>query len=62
MRTTIDQAADEFVDQYGHEAVDVLRARADAATEIGDGLAAETWRKTADAAQRKLREATGKSD
>ena len=31
--TTIDQAADEFVDQYGHAAVDVLRTRAKAAAE-----------------------------
>ncbi|MBV9583335.1 MAG: hypothetical protein JO213_00435 [Alphaproteobacteria bacterium] len=56
--TTIDQAADEFVEQYGEEAVDVLRARAKAATEICDELAAETWHKTAEAAARKLREAS----
>jgi hypothetical protein len=54
--TTIEQAADEFVETYGREAVDVLRARARAAAEVGDELAAQTWRKTADAAVRKLRE------
>jgi hypothetical protein len=56
--TIIDQAADEFVDEYGHEVVDVLRARAEAASEIGDVLAAETWHKAADAAEKKLRDAT----
>jgi hypothetical protein len=57
--TTVDQAADEFVDQYGEEAVDVLRGRAAAAAEIDDQIAAETWHKTADAAARKLQEAAG---
>jgi hypothetical protein len=56
-RTTIDQAAEEFVDAYGEEAVGVLRARADAAADLGDALAAETWHKAADAAARKLRDA-----
>ena len=60
--TTIDQAADEFVDQYGHAAVDVLRARAEAAAELDDELAAETWGKAADAAERKLQEAADPSD
>jgi hypothetical protein len=55
-RTTIDQAAEEFVDEYGEDAVDVLRARAKAAAELGDALAAETWHKAADAAARKLRD------
>lgn len=58
--TTIDQAAEEFVEQYGEEAVEVLRARAKAAAEIDDDLAAETWHKAADAAARRLREATGR--
>jgi hypothetical protein len=58
-RMTIDQAAEEFVDQYGEDAVDVLRARAKAAAELGDALAAETWHKAADAAERKLRDAPG---
>ena len=57
--TTIEQAADEFVEQYGEEAVGVLRARADAAAEIDDEVAAETWRKAADAAERRLRETLG---
>jgi hypothetical protein len=56
--TTIDQAADEFVDEYGREVVDVLRARAEAASEIGDELAAGTWHRAADAAEKKLRDAT----
>jgi len=56
-RTTIDQAAEEFVDEYGEEAVGVLRARAEAAADLGDAVAAETWHKAADAAERKLREA-----
>jgi hypothetical protein len=60
--TTIDQAADEFVDQYGHAAVDVLRARAEAAAELDDEVAAETWGKAADAAERKLHEAADPSD
>ncbi len=60
--TTIDQAADEFVGQYGHAAVDVLRARAEAAAELDDELAAETWGKAADAAERKLQEAADPSD
>lgn len=59
VRTTIDQAAEEFVDQYGEEAVGVLRARAQAAAELDDALAAETWHKAAEAAERKLREAFG---
>jgi hypothetical protein len=33
-----------------------LRARAEAAAEIDDTLAAETWHKAADAAERKLRD------
>src|SRR5205807_2260991 len=41
------------------EAVDVLRARAEAAAEIDDALAAETWHKAADAAARKLRDSPG---
>ena len=57
--TTIENAAEEFVDQYGEEAVGVLRARAKAAAELGDALAAETWHKAAEAAERKLREAPG---
>jgi hypothetical protein len=54
--TTIEQAAAEFVDEYGEQAVEVLRARAEAAAEIDDTLAAETWHKAADAAERKLRD------
>ena len=54
--TTIEQAAEEFVEAYGEEAVEVLRARAEAAAEIDDALAAETWHKAADAAARKLRD------
>ena len=57
--TTIDQAAAEFVEEYGQRAVDVLRARAKAAGEIGDTLAAETWHKAAEAAERKLRDEAG---
>jgi hypothetical protein len=57
--TTIDQAAGEFVDEYGGEAIEVLKARAQAAADLGDELAAETWHKTADAAARKLGEANG---
>jgi len=56
---TIERAADEFVDEYGHDAIEVLHARAKTAAELDDELAAETWRKTAEAAERKLREATG---
>src|ERR1051325_3836732 len=48
--TTIEQAAEEFVEAYGEEAVEVLRGRAEAAAEIDDALAAETWHKAADAA------------
>jgi predicted HAD superfamily Cof-like phosphohydrolase len=50
-RTTIEEAAEEFVE--------VLRARAEAAAEIDDALAAETWHKAADAAARKLRDSPG---
>lgn len=54
--TTIEQAAAEFVAEYGEAAVEVLRARAEAA---GDALAAETWHKAAEAAERKLRDEAG---
>jgi hypothetical protein len=57
--TTIEEVAEEFVDEYGAEAVEVLRARAEAAAELEDALAAETWRKAADAAARKLRDSAG---
>ena len=57
--TTIEQAAAEFVDEYGEQAVEVLRARAEAAAEIGDALAAETWHKAAEAAEHKLRDEAG---
>ena len=57
--TTIEQAAEEFVEAFGEEAVEVLRARAEAAAEIDDALAAETWHKAADAAARKLRDSSG---
>ena len=57
--TTIEQAAAEFVDEYGEQAVEVLRARAEAAAEIGDALTAETWHKAAEAAERKLRDEGG---
>jgi chaperone required for assembly of F1-ATPase len=40
----------------------VLRARAEAAAELDDELAAETWGKAADAAERKLQEAADPSD
>ena len=57
--TTIEEAAAEFVGEYGEQAVEVLRARAEAAADIGDALAAETWHKAADAAGRKLRDQGG---
>ena len=38
-RTTIEEAAEEFVEAYGEEAVEVLRACAEAAAEIDDALA-----------------------
>jgi hypothetical protein len=58
-RTIIEEAAEEFAEAYGEEAVEVLRARAEAAAEIDDALAAETWHKAADAATRKLRGSPG---
>ena len=52
---TIREAAREFVDDYGAEAVEMMRARAKAAAELGDTVAAETWQKTAEAAEDLLR-------
>ena len=48
---TVREAAKEFVDDYGAAAVEVLRARAKAAAELDDAVAARTWRKTAEAAE-----------
>jgi hypothetical protein len=56
----VEQAAEEFIDEYGEEAVEVLQARAKAATELRDDVAAETWRKTAKAAEQRLRQARTK--
>jgi hypothetical protein len=53
---TVDQAAREFVDQYGAEAVRVLRELAEVADSLSDGLASKTWRDIADTAERILRE------
>lgn len=52
---TVREAAREFVDDYGAEAVEVIRARAKAAAELEDDIAAETWRKTAEAAEELLK-------
>jgi hypothetical protein len=54
--STIEQAADEFIYDFGEQAVEVLQSRAEAAAELHDDVAAETWRKSADAAARKLSE------
>jgi hypothetical protein len=51
----VEQAARQAIDQYGDDAVQVLRERADMADGIGDMLAAEAWRDIADAAERMLR-------
>jgi hypothetical protein len=53
---TIEEAADEFIEDFGEQAVEVLQSRAEAAAELHDDVAAETWRKSADAAARKLSE------
>ena len=48
----VKKAAGEIVDQYGSDAVPILRERAEAAEALGDKLAAETWRNIADATER----------
>ena len=53
-KLTIEEAAAEFIEEYGEDAVEVLRQRAKAAAELADEIAAETWRKAADAAERHL--------
>lgn len=51
---TVEQAAREFIDQYGAEAIRVLRERADVAEALKDELAAKAWRDIAGAAERIL--------
>jgi hypothetical protein len=47
-------AAGEIVDRYGADVVPVIRERAEAAKSLGDEIAAETWRKIADAAEAEI--------
>jgi hypothetical protein len=53
---TVEQAAREFVEQYGAEAIRVARERAEVADGLQDELAAKAWRDIADAAERLLSE------
>ena len=51
-----EQAAREIVDQYGAEALPIIRQRAEAAEELDDELATKAWRDIAEAAERLLRQ------
>ena len=51
---TVEQAAREFVDQYGAEAVPILRERAQSSEALKDEVAAKAWRDIAEAAERLL--------
>ena len=51
----VDQAAREIVDQYGTDALPVVRERAEAAEELDDEVAAKAWRDIAEAAERLVR-------
>jgi hypothetical protein len=51
----VEQAAREFVDQYGADAIRVLRERAEVAETLKDELAAKAWRDIAGAAEQILR-------
>jgi hypothetical protein len=50
---TVEQSAPEFLDQYGADAVPILREGAELAEDEGAGKA---WRDIADAAERLLSE------
>ena len=58
---TVSEAAKEFIDDYGAAAVEVIQARAKAAADLGDAVAARTWRKTAEAAEEILRQQQDRS-
>jgi hypothetical protein len=51
----VEQVAREVLEQYGGDAVPILRERAEVADHLGDELAAKAWRDIADAAERMLR-------
>jgi len=44
----VDQAAREAIDQYGGNAVSILRERAEVSDHLGDELSARAWRDIAD--------------
>jgi hypothetical protein len=52
----VEETAREAIKQHGHNAVAVLRERAELADDQGDKLSAKAWRDIADAAERMLRE------
>jgi hypothetical protein len=52
----VEQAAREFIEQYGGDAVRVARQLAEAAAEIGDEATSKAWRDIAEAAERMLNE------
>jgi len=58
-RTTIDQVAEELVDEYGQNAVDCCGPGPRPPRRSTTRVAAETWHKAADAAERKLRDMPG---
>ena len=51
-RTIVEQAAREALDRHGHDAVPILRERAEIADGLDGELAAKAWRDIADAAER----------
>jgi len=51
---TVEQAAREFVEQYGADAIHILSERAEVADNLDDALAAKAWRDIAGAAERML--------
>jgi hypothetical protein len=53
--TALERAARQAIDEYGDNAVAILRERAEVADHIGDLLGAEAWRDIADEVERLLR-------
>ena len=53
---TVEQAAREFIKQYGGDAIRVARRLAVAASGVGDEATSKAWRDIAEAAERMLSE------
>jgi hypothetical protein len=51
----VDRVAGEIIERHGSDVVPILRERAEMAAEVGDELAAETWRVIVDATERRVK-------